>query len=805
VGVLGRKQRTTRLSEDFEAVAGGGRWQRALHFDPEKFQQVQAADTGRPLVRTGVDPRIVTAWTQLWETLLGYAGSRVAPLLAQSAQEAVTLSPYTESIQLNPPRWGAKLPLPDGRVPSAPTDGGLWHDCAHDVARGRGVWELLRRAFEQAQAQASETGEPRPALLARTLFDATPWQLPEAWQGPDFAPLGHVLRELAESVLITLLGDTPPHRLLATGMLAGLNTLAPAPSVAAQATPLLRGRRDRATPPTRLLPELTERLAKELPGDDLEQAWEAALLDDALGRLLSLLSTRDIVVETEPALWDAPDRFGAAHPWLQRLQKLDEGEADGLRDLHKQESGRFKRKARHQRGAAFLAQGALLHQVDQWLGQLATTPAEALERADLETSRIEEEAAREALIPFLLSTSGTTQIAAEPEPTAATPTTKALQAGHLFADLKGFTALTAQLREVETRQLLRRHFYLPLLELAKTYFRGGTDMADRGGIRLNNLLGDAVSLCGDPSDLMDFAERASERVQSELRNLLKAAGAGAADELAAREAIDKALSELKVKAAKDGLTPAEEQQQTTLRAQRDALAEANVSGGEKLDLGFFIAYGDAPIDLTLDDDIFGHVHVALAEKINESARGVERNPHVGAALSRFRAIHHDRPLAFRVHVGPELVGEWPEALLDAWPTSPEEAGTLAMSMGGQLQFSGATALYNTGIALSPQTLAALIAGPLDGEAVVWTGKSETLAETVRPQLLVEPQQTLLLVPWQNGHRLLRRLGHAAMRGYQQPPLLWEWVGPWLPVYGRLEAFVAREGRAVQLAEWVAEA
>ncbi|HET8732157.1 MAG TPA: hypothetical protein VFM45_00135, partial [Anaeromyxobacteraceae bacterium] len=85
---------------------------------------------------------------------------------------------------------------------------------------------------------------------------------------------------------------------------------------------------------------------------------------------------------------------------------------------------------------------------------------------------------------------------------------------HLFADVKDFTRRTSLLGPAAMAEFLRREFYLPILAAAKANFTGMEHLADRGGVSVNNLLGDAISLSGDIEALVSLA--------SEIRRLLAA-------------------------------------------------------------------------------------------------------------------------------------------------------------------------------------------------------------------------------------------------------------------------------------------
>ena len=51
---------------------------------------------------------------------------------------------------------------------------------------------------------------------------------------------------------------------------------------------------------------------------------------------------------------------------------------------------------------------------------------------------------------------------------------------------------------------IRKEFYEPILTIAKNHFRGLANLEDRGGIYLNKLLGDAVSISGDVAAIVDM-------------------------------------------------------------------------------------------------------------------------------------------------------------------------------------------------------------------------------------------------------------------------------------------------------------
>src|SRR5205823_10260950 len=68
------------------------------------------------------------------------------------------------------------------------------------------------------------------------------------------------------------------------------------------------------------------------------------------------------------------------------------------------------------------------------------------------------------------------------------------------------------------------------------------------------------------------------------------------------------------------------------RLEEERQSEIALAAGEKLEAGIFISYGAAPEVATFEDHVFGSIKVAIAEKINESARGTARNASVRARV-----------------------------------------------------------------------------------------------------------------------------------------------------------------------------
>ena len=255
---------------------------------------------------------------------------------------------------------------------------------------------------------------------------------------------------------------------------------------------------------------------------------------------------------------------------------------------------------------------------------------------------------------------------------------------HLFADVKDFTRRTALLGQASMAEFLRREFYLPILVAAKEHFTGMRHLADRGGVQLNNLLGDAISFSGRIEAMVDLAqairrafaayaarlarEVSGEVVQRQLAAMSAEHDAAVEQAGQARLAAEAALLEAEAALARPGpdapASPAAAAalagrrarlarlvslQATAVEERERALARAR---GEGLEAGLFISYGAAPLVVVIEDEVFGPNRVAIADKINESARGTAR-----AAPARARA---DAELAAErtARLAPHLQHAW---------------------------------------------------------------------------------------------------------------------------------------------------
>jgi hypothetical protein len=283
---------------------------------------------------------------------------------------------------------------------------------------------------------------------------------------------------------------------------------------------------------------------------------------------------------------------------------------------------------------------------------------------------------------------------------------------HLFVDVKDFTRRTQLLGGAAMADFLRREFYLPILTEAKALYGGMTQLADKGGVSVNNLLGDALSLSGTVDRLVTLAVAIRRQLVSYEQRLAQAIS---------REQVEATLKALeeeyerKLQSARPGL------RHIIQRERESALARAR---GEGLEAGVFLSFGPAPLVITLEDDVFGLSKVAIADRINESARGTARSgaarAKADAMLARERQRRGNPSLAhpWMVFVGAPLSVQVPYSA-EAEARAALKAGDLEGAMRA-LEQSVRDALedaakqgedspgdiYNAGVALSEETLLA---------------------------------------------------------------------------------------------------
>ena len=374
---------------------------------------------------------------------------------------------------------------------------------------------------------------------------------------------------------------------------------------------------------------------------------------------------------------------------------------------------------------------------------------------------------------------------------------------HLFTDVKDFTRRTALLGEAAMAEFLRREFYGPILTAAQEHFSGMDHLADRGGVSLNALLGDAISFCGRIDAMVDLAkmvrghmasyalrlarEVSSEVVARQIAVIEQAQAAALSEARAARERAEALLTA--ERAGTEGHAVAQatlaraRTEEERLSAERErALSRAR---GEALEAGTFISYGSEPLVVVIEDEVFGRNRVAIAEKINEAARGTARAPsarsRADAALKRERARrgNPELPHAFSVFIGrPFGLALGPEAEEEAVSAWREGDGARAMRLlsgparealraASQDDPDEPADIYNSGAALSEEALEVFLAE---------VGRARDVRRlTVPPERIPEelkarwffgegPQDLVVCGRGNRVEEMFRRVGRASFKG-----------------------------------------
>lgn len=283
---------------------------------------------------------------------------------------------------------------------------------------------------------------------------------------------------------------------------------------------------------------------------------------------------------------------------------------------------------------------------------------------------------------------------------------------HLFVDVKDFTRRTQLLGGAAMADFLRREFYLPILADAKALHGGMSQLSDRGGVSVNNLLGDALSLSGTVDRLVTLAVGIRRHLVSYERRLAQTISREQVE--AGLKAIEEEY-ERKLQTARPGVRA------IIQREKEAALARGR---GEGLEAGVFISYGPAPLVITLEDDVFGLSKVAIADRINESARGTARSgaarAKADAMLAQERQRRGNPSLAhpWQVFVGAPLSVQVPYSA-EAEARAALKAGdlegarrALEQSLRDALEDAAKQGedapgdIYNAGVAVSEETLLA---------------------------------------------------------------------------------------------------
>jgi hypothetical protein len=231
---------------------------------------------------------------------------------------------------------------------------------------------------------------------------------------------------------------------------------------------------------------------------------------------------------------------------------------------------------------------------------------------------------------------------------------KAGNVGHYFIDVKDYTQRTALLKEEVMADFIRREFYEPILAIANEEYKGLPQLSDRGGVHLNNLLGDAVSYSGDIVAMVNISRKIREHLNSFSSRLSSRQDGSLVSKLL--KSIDQEFFRAKQRLEKSG----EMSEASLVEVQKQREEAISRITGQHLISGSFISFGSSAAVVTFRDPIWGEVAVSIAEKINESARGTSRAGSVMATMQallnyrRQKTNNMNLQLPYLVYVGNTL-------------------------------------------------------------------------------------------------------------------------------------------------------
>lgn len=389
--------------------------------------------------------------------------------------------------------------------------------------------------------------------------------------------------------------------------------------------------------------------------------------------------------------------------------------------------------------------------------------------------------------------------------------------GHLFVDLKGFTQRTYRAKEIDMADFLRSEFYEPILAAA-----ADCSGAARGEqrLRLQNLPGDAAIFSGEVPALVALAQEIW-RICREYGHKLdkRLSKTSSALQIRRQEIQDQLRQQLlaldeeaRALQARGGEAPpgsavrprlGEIERQKIEARQLARMRCAAIEAEERdlaLEAGLFISYGAAAEIAAFTSPAFGSIQVAIAEKINEAARGTARDARLRAwldeRLAQERALRCNPRLAypFRIYIGPDFRLSMPPALSEKMARALRDRdlalvrdiaqgaaqavyGDLARAMGqgdGRLPESLGLAnqIYNIGEALSGEALAAWLQATSARRH--WLRKTvavEALDAEIRTRFLFLTEALELVVSLPIGGPpseavVFRRAGQIQFRGFE---------------------------------------
>lgn len=703
-------------------------------FHPRQFSRAVGGIRGEPELEVHVEEGLLELWGGLVHRLAGYALERAKDLLPRDLAETVALHPLREGIPLLPqPRWGKRA---GGDLPPCPwlyLDPPLRRAVRSDPAltRSFSILEELGRTF-------SGSREPLHLLFFYALMKTQELALPEPFAKGEFQPVRLLFSGLFQELCQEFLGAILPP--LFPAMIR--SRLLPLPVLPQPLLPLYErakeeARRGRRTP-RQFLVIFEERLTEALKKPEIEEGLSLYFKNLLYNDLKQLGETRDSFEVTPSLFYEDPQLLSRL--W-EALKQLAPPLYEERMKEWKEAQGLFKEKLRLKKAQGLYASWGAGMYAEELLKEGYETSLAAIRLAPQDPERIALEKERGTLYSFSREASGT--------PVQALP-----QMGFLFADFRGFTTLTMKAKEAETGAFLREEFYSPMLAILAEEVSGLSGRWEESAVRINNLLGDAISACGDLIALLFAAEKMKGFLESRRDELLR----------------------------------------STPREYHELIRE--------VDCGIYVGFGTAPLILEIPSP-FGTLKVAIGEKLNESARGVNRDGEVHEFMERVRGEQPGKEWLFRVHILPVLAGEFSH-LPDPLPSAQEDLETLLLTGTLQPRYRARMGMYNVGIALSKEAL--LKAGELGG---VRAGQSlslprDSLAKAFPSFIILEPRVQLFVFSLRNHPCLIRKVGHLVFKGFEgtKPQEILEWIPRESPCFATIHELVRSRGKEISLSSWL---
>ncbi len=231
--------------------------------------------------------------------------------------------------------------------------------------------------------------------------------------------------------------------------------------------------------------------------------------------------------------------------------------------------------------------------------------------------------------------------------------------GYLFIDMKDFTRKTFRTKEIAMADFMKAKFFNPIIEVASKYGLGKDITEEAIGVKLKNLLGDAIIFSGTVSSLVYLAEDIQAIMDIYRRELAEKLTPQLvrkmADELKASYGkLKKSISSKKAATQGRDIIDLMDEEGGLESAYRDDIEEMKK---KEMMSGLYISYGAMAEEVYLRNDLWGEINVTIGEKINEAARGVGRSGLVKARLDSIleqKRVELKKPyltLPFSVYIG----------------------------------------------------------------------------------------------------------------------------------------------------------